>query len=221
MTSTVTELLLAPGADPVDLVVERFGRWAHRYPAKELARRFDCSLSTAEGWRQGRTLPQARHMVHMVAQWGPTFLDFVYAPVLEDADLDRRLEACEQMLAAVRKEIRRAAASPLARATGPQGAHMAAGTGDPTNGGDVAAAGAVRAAGAAHRRAGPLVAAARAVVVAAVIGCGLAASWPHLPQTVADLVAEQDWARLPRGAGDWKRAPQRHASARAGGRRIV
>lgn len=202
MGAITTGFVLAAGGDGVDAVAERFTAWARRWPAKELARRFDVSVKTAESWHAGRGLPQGRHMTAMVAEWGEAFLAYVYAPVLEDQALDRRLEAVEAVIADLRKECARHDHAAPTRPADAPAAHRVGGV---------------------ARGGGTLVATARALIVGVLLGATALHLVPRLPATVAELVAEarDDWARLPRGGEDAKRAAPRLAVRLGSGRRMV
>ena len=84
----------------------RVAQWCRAYDYKTLARMFQVSPRTADGWRQGSP-PSTKHLYRMVALWGDAFLQDVFAPVLQEADddLDRRLERIERDLQATRRAI--------------------------------------------------------------------------------------------------------------------
>lgn len=99
--------------DPVAAVSEVSERWRQHLenrPAKALAREFRVEIRTAEGWKAG-TLPQNRHLVAMASVWGVGFLEFIFAPVLAETDLDvtRRLKRAEAELASINLELARRA----------------------------------------------------------------------------------------------------------------
>jgi hypothetical protein len=100
VTTTLDLLNAANGTHPVG---ERIAVWCGQYQAKELARMFDVAPRTAEGWRAGR-LPQMRHLIAMAEQWGISFLEDTFEPVLNETDtsLDYRLERIERDIHALR-----------------------------------------------------------------------------------------------------------------------
>lgn len=180
MSAVTQTFLLSAGGEPVEAVAQQIARWCRRWPAKDLARRLNVSVRTAEGWQQGN-FPQGRHLTAMVAMWGAAFLDTVYAPVLEDQALDRRLEAVEATIADLRKDLIDHADTAPSRPAIATPAHLGSG---------------------AARARGAVVAAARGLIVGIVIGAGALHMVPQLPDTIAGLVTVSDeYARLPRGTG--------------------
>lgn len=88
----------ASGADTGILPAEAFAAaWAGWIraagSAKEVARLFQASPRTVEGWREGAP-PLVRHLVTAVGLWGRPFVDEVFGALLaaDEADLFRRLE---------------------------------------------------------------------------------------------------------------------------------
>ena len=94
----------AAGGNPVGA---RIAAWLRPYQYKEVARLFDVKPRTANAWKAGN-LPQMRHLVVMVDRWGLEFLEYIFAPVLNESDLDleARLESIERSMAVLRGEIR-------------------------------------------------------------------------------------------------------------------
>ena len=94
----------AAGGNPVGV---RIAQWIRPYEAKELANLFGVEPRTAQTWRRGN-MPQGRALVAMTRRWGAEFLEFIFAPVLAESDLDleARLESIERQLATLRGEIR-------------------------------------------------------------------------------------------------------------------
>jgi hypothetical protein len=76
------------------------------HAAKRIAADFDVEEVTARGWLKGR-MPVSRHLTRMVARWGKPFLDFLYAPVLGDPDLDIRLDRAIAEMTVLQAEFRR------------------------------------------------------------------------------------------------------------------
>lgn len=115
--------------DNPGLVAARLAEWLRPYPAKALARQFGCEERTAVAWKAGN-LPQMRALIAMAEAWGVGFLEYVFAPVLEESDLalDRRPERIEREAAALRHDVqtnRGAAAGRRGRAAGGAGAAAA------------------------------------------------------------------------------------------------
>lgn len=114
----------------------RLAEWLEPYPAKVIAGLFQSELAvsveprTAKGWKSGNW-PQGPHLQGMVALWGESFLFFVFAPLLGDADagLDRAFDRLERQISLIRKKVadegvhgahlRGAARSVIAGAFGP------------------------------------------------------------------------------------------------------
>jgi hypothetical protein len=94
----------AAGGNPVG---GRIARWLKPYQYKEVARLFAVEPRTANAWKAGN-LPQMRHLTAMVERWGIEFLEYIFAPVLAEADLDLegRLESIERSMAVLRGDIR-------------------------------------------------------------------------------------------------------------------
>ena len=106
-SNTITLLGLA--ADPESAsarACQRLVEFFRPYQAKELARIFDCSPRTAEGWKRGNW-PGSRHEHAIVAHFGRAWLDYVYGPLLpaEDQALSAQLAEIEGRLAAVRTTV--------------------------------------------------------------------------------------------------------------------
>lgn len=190
MVTSTNELLLSTGADPVDLVAERFRAWVRGYPVKTLMALAGCEEKTAARWQslgERPVVPQNRHFSPLVRAWGGPFLDYVYAPVLPDPGLDRRLADAMGLIESVREELSHGYAPEVAPVSGAVD-------------GTAACAGG-RGAGATGRRASAAragVAAARGVVVALVLlsGVGL----PTARDAWAGVhIAADDWVRVPRG----------------------
>jgi hypothetical protein len=74
--------------------------------AKLIAADFDVEEVTARGWLAGKQ-PSNRHMTRMIARWGKSFLDFVYAPLTGALDIDTRLDRVVADIAALQAELRR------------------------------------------------------------------------------------------------------------------
>lgn len=77
-----------------------------KHAAKRLASDFCVEEVTARGWLAG-SRPSNRHMDRMIARWGNSFLDFVYAPITGAPDLETRLDRVFADIAALQAEIRR------------------------------------------------------------------------------------------------------------------
>lgn len=78
---------------------ERIAAWHRDVPAKVLARNFTVAVATAKAWKRGH-LPQMGHFDVMVRSYGRDFLDFVFAPALDDLpDLARKLDRMERQAA--------------------------------------------------------------------------------------------------------------------------
>ena len=92
------------GGNPVG---GRIAEWLRPYQYKEVARLFDVKPRTACAWKAGNP-PQFRHLTAMVDRWGAAFLEYVFAPVLQetDASVETRLESIERSMAVLRGEIR-------------------------------------------------------------------------------------------------------------------
>jgi hypothetical protein len=180
--------ILGAAAGPT-AVGERLATWLRPYPAKQLARMLSVKPRTARSWRTG-SLPQTQHLTAMVERWGIEFLEYLFAPVLADAQpIEDRLERLERELGAIRREIVDAKASVPA---GPA-AHLPSRDGDVQRG--LASAALPRAAGriaAATARAGLILALTFGVVMAD----GQAMARPGRPAPVRTPTV-----RLVRGGG--------------------
>lgn len=77
-----------------------------RDAAKSIARDFGVGVDTAKGWLSGRP-PANRHMTRMVARWGKTFLDYVYAPHIGASGIEQRVERVLADMAALQADLRR------------------------------------------------------------------------------------------------------------------
>jgi hypothetical protein len=88
--------MAASGLHPVG---ERIAAWHRQVPAKVLARDFAVAVATAKSWKGGH-LPQMSHFTVMVRRYGVDFLDFVFAPALDDLpDMAGRLDRMERQAA--------------------------------------------------------------------------------------------------------------------------
>jgi hypothetical protein len=74
--------------------------------AKRIASDFDVEEVTARGWLAGRQ-PANRHMTRMIARWGASFLEFIYAPITGATDIDTRLDRVVSDIAALQADLRR------------------------------------------------------------------------------------------------------------------
>lgn len=98
-------------SDQLDAVQRQLAEWLKPYSAKKLARLLstrdaavDCR--TAERWKSGETMPQARTLAVMVQRWGQPFLSHLYAPLLGvDVDVEARLERVLVEIQAVKEEV--------------------------------------------------------------------------------------------------------------------
>lgn len=77
-----------------------------RHAEKLIAEDFKVHEATAKGWLSGN-MPANKHLTKMIARWGKNFLDFVYAPVIGDPDIDIRLDRVVADIAALQAELRR------------------------------------------------------------------------------------------------------------------
>lgn len=99
-------------------VGQRTAHWLkQRWPvdtAKYLAREFDLSVRTAEGYCAGG-VPSNRVWHAMVARWGKAFVAFIYEPHFdwaEQARLEVEIETIQARLDAVREKVRSRDANP-------------------------------------------------------------------------------------------------------------
>ena len=76
---------------PTEACAERVTGWCRRFSQKELARAIGCTERTARALREGAP-PKSRHLYAMAASWGETFVEYVFAPVVEPSDADLRQE---------------------------------------------------------------------------------------------------------------------------------
>ena len=95
--------------DPL-ILSERLAEYFRPYPAKVLARTIECTESTAENFRLGRTWPSARHWRLIVQAFGRDVLAAVFDPEINDtlARLKREERQLEERLEDIRKRRRQA-----------------------------------------------------------------------------------------------------------------
>jgi hypothetical protein len=99
-------------------VGQRTAHWLkQRWPAdtaKHVAREFDMSVRTAEGYCAGS--PPSNRVWHaMVAKWGKDFISFVYQPHFdwaEQARLEVEIETIQSRLDELREKVRPRDATP-------------------------------------------------------------------------------------------------------------
>lgn len=179
---TVSTMIIGAGGAPVDAVSAAIGEWCRRWPEKALARDFAVALQTAKKWRRGEDMPAGRHLVAMAERWGQPFLDHAFQAVLDDVTLDGRLEALEASFALLRRDLRHDEQDAAVRR---EVAGQGAGDRAPDLGGMA-------------RPRGQALATARALIFGVMLGATAIHLMPHMPDTVADLIADAGADMRPR-----------------------
>ena len=76
--------------------------------AKDLARKFGASISTAEKWKTG-SIPATKHMAAMLNHWGDAFIAGVLSAVIDTPEtIDQHARRIERDITALRREIENA-----------------------------------------------------------------------------------------------------------------